>query len=147
MARKRALSSTPAAIAAAAPPPAASTAVEPNCAAPANTKADMTMAPSGPMTGRATTPKDKPSRTAAAPKGSPARTPSRMVAGRSAAGSVMARHPNRDYPRGVVATTLPELINGSRVLDLTHPLSPEFPLFPVYNPVEVAERFSVERDG
>jgi kynurenine formamidase len=70
-----------------------------------------------------------------------------MVAGGSAGGSVMARHPNRDYPRRVVATTLPELVAGARVLDLSHPLSPEFPLFPVYNPVEVAERFSVERDG
>jgi kynurenine formamidase len=59
----------------------------------------------------------------------------------------MARHPNRDYPRRIVATTLPELVAGARVLDLSHPLSPEFPLFPVYNPVEVAERFSVERDG
>src|SRR2546421_7324334 len=71
-------------IAAAAPPPAASTAVEPNCAAPANTKADITIAASDPITGRATTPNDRPSSTAAAPNGSPARTPSRMVAGRSA---------------------------------------------------------------
>jgi kynurenine formamidase len=32
-------------------------------------------------------------------------------------------------------------------IDLTHTLTPSFPLFPVYNPVEVAERFSVEDDG
>ena len=46
-----------------------------------------------------------------------------------------------------MAATLSELIASARALDLSHPLSPEFPLFPVYNPVEVAERFSVERDG
>jgi kynurenine formamidase len=46
-----------------------------------------------------------------------------------------------------MAATLYELIASARALDLSHPLSPEFPLFPVYNPVEVAERFSVERDG
>lgn len=33
-----------------------------------------------------------------------------------------------------------------RVVDLTHPLSPEFPLFPIYDPIEVVERFSLERD-
>jgi kynurenine formamidase len=41
--------------------------------------------------------------------------------------------------------TLAEL--GSRIIDLTYPLSPEFPLYPLYNPVAVAERFSCERDG
>lgn len=46
-----------------------------------------------------------------------------------------------------MATTLRELIAAARVLDLSHPLTPEFPLFPVYNPVEVAERFSVAEDG
>ena len=46
-----------------------------------------------------------------------------------------------------MATTLDELIAASRVLDLSHPLSPDFPLFPIYNPVEVAERFSVSKDG
>lgn len=46
-----------------------------------------------------------------------------------------------------MAATLSELIAGARTLDLSHPLSPEFPLFPVYNPVEVAERFSVAKDG
>ena len=46
-----------------------------------------------------------------------------------------------------MAATLHELIADARVLDLSHPLTPEFPLFPVYNPVAVAERFSVARDG
>jgi kynurenine formamidase len=50
------------------------------------------------------------------------------------------------YARRAVAT-LGELIAKARVHDLSHPLSPEFPLFPVYNPVEVAERFSVPDDG
>jgi kynurenine formamidase len=46
-----------------------------------------------------------------------------------------------------VARTLDELIAASRVLDLSHPLTPDFPLFPIYNPVEVAERFTVPEDG
>src|SRR5258707_1258742 len=83
MARNRALSRTPATIAAAAPPPTASTAVDPNWAAPAKTKADITIAASGPITGRATTPKEKPSNSAAAPNGRPARMPSRIVGERS----------------------------------------------------------------
>src|SRR2546423_4312463 len=87
MARNRALSRTPATIAAAAPAPAASTAVDPNCAAPANTNADITIAASGPITGRATTPKDRPSSPAAAPNGRPARMPSRIVAERSVVGA------------------------------------------------------------
>jgi kynurenine formamidase len=33
------------------------------------------------------------------------------------------------------------------VVDLTYPLSPSFPLFPVYDPVRVAERFNCRRDG
>src|SRR2546430_14702039 len=78
-------------IAAAAPPPAAGRAVGPNCAAPATTKADITIAASGPITGRATTPNDRPSSTAAAPNGSPALMPSRMVAGRSAVTTDMTR--------------------------------------------------------
>ena len=36
---------------------------------------------------------------------------------------------------------------GAEVVDLTHTLRPDFPLFPVYNPVEMAERFSVPDDG
>jgi kynurenine formamidase len=34
-----------------------------------------------------------------------------------------------------------------RVLDLTHVLTPDFPLFPIYDPVEVAEKFSMQQDG
>ena len=51
------------------------------------------------------------------------------------------------YARQDVATTLEELIATARVLDLSHPFSPEFPLFPIYNPVEVADRFTVAKDG
>jgi len=36
---------------------------------------------------------------------------------------------------------------GARAVDLTYPLSPAFPLFPVYDPVEVAKRFTVAEDG
>lgn len=38
-------------------------------------------------------------------------------------------------------------LRGAEVVDLTHTLTPDFPLFPVYNPVEMAERFGVESDG
>jgi kynurenine formamidase len=34
-----------------------------------------------------------------------------------------------------------------RVLDLTHTLTPEFPLYPVYDPVTVRDKFSVGDDG
>jgi hypothetical protein len=34
-----------------------------------------------------------------------------------------------------------------RVLDLTHRLTPEFPLYPVYDPVTVRDKFSVADDG
>ena len=43
--------------------------------------------------------------------------------------------------------TLPELLSRARVIDLTYPLTPEFPLFPVYDPVRVAEKFTSKRDG
>ncbi len=33
------------------------------------------------------------------------------------------------------------------MIDLTHPLSPAFPLYPVYDPVRMAERFSCAQDG
>jgi hypothetical protein len=46
----------PAMIAASAPPPAPSTAVEANCAAPAKTIAENTIAAPAPITGSATTP-------------------------------------------------------------------------------------------
>ncbi len=40
-----------------------------------------------------------------------------------------------------------EQLLAATAIDLTHTLSPDFPLFPVYDPVRVAERFSVEQDG
>jgi kynurenine formamidase len=40
-----------------------------------------------------------------------------------------------------------DTLRGSEVVDLTHTLRPDFPLFPVYNPTEVAERFSIADDG
>ena len=40
-----------------------------------------------------------------------------------------------------------DTLRSAEVVDLTHALRPDFPLFPVYNPVEVAERFSVADDG
>jgi kynurenine formamidase len=44
-------------------------------------------------------------------------------------------------------TTALEQLRGATVLDLTYPLTPDFPLFPVYDPVRVAERFSCRSDG
>ncbi|HEV2061055.1 MAG TPA: cyclase family protein [Solirubrobacteraceae bacterium] len=43
--------------------------------------------------------------------------------------------------------SLPELVRAATVIDLTYRLSPSFPLFPIYNPVRVADRFSRSRDG
>ncbi|MGZ6617227.1 MAG: cyclase family protein, partial [Solirubrobacteraceae bacterium] len=40
-----------------------------------------------------------------------------------------------------------ELAARSRVWDLTHALTPEFPLLPVYDPVEVADKFSLAERG
>ena len=40
-----------------------------------------------------------------------------------------------------------ETLRRAEVVDLTHTLRPDFPLFPVYNPTEVAERFSIADDG
>jgi kynurenine formamidase len=42
---------------------------------------------------------------------------------------------------------LDQLLREARVLDLTYPLTADFPLFPVYDPVRVAERFNRARDG
>lgn len=42
---------------------------------------------------------------------------------------------------------LREIVDSARVVDLTHKLTPEFPLFPAYDPVRIAERFTTERDG
>jgi kynurenine formamidase len=44
-------------------------------------------------------------------------------------------------------SALVDVLRESEVVDLSHALTPDFPLFPVYNPVEVAERFSVASDG
>jgi kynurenine formamidase len=38
-------------------------------------------------------------------------------------------------------------LGGARVVDLTHTLTPDFPLFPVYDPVRVARKFSCAEDG
>jgi kynurenine formamidase len=40
-----------------------------------------------------------------------------------------------------------ETLSGRRVVDLSHTLTADFPLFPVYDPVRVRERFAMERDG
>src|SRR3954454_12993061 len=71
----------PARMAATVEPPDASTAVAPNCAAPANTNADIPIAAPAPMIGCATTPNEIPTRTAATPNGMPTRMPSRSVFG------------------------------------------------------------------
>ncbi len=42
---------------------------------------------------------------------------------------------------------LRELLGRARVIDLTYPLTTEFPLFPVYDPVQVAQKFSCSKDG
>lgn len=42
---------------------------------------------------------------------------------------------------------LSRILRSARVVDLTHTLTPEFPLFPIYDPVEMVERFTPERDG
>lgn len=39
------------------------------------------------------------------------------------------------------------MLGSARVVDLTHTLTPEFPLFPAYDPVEVADKFAMEEDG
>lgn len=39
------------------------------------------------------------------------------------------------------------MLRAAEIVDLTHTLRPDFPLFPVYDPIEVAERFSVSDDG
>src|ERR1700740_879625 len=40
-----------------------------------------------------------------------------------------------------------ELLGRARVVDLTYTLTPDFPLFPVYDPVRVAQKFSCAEDG
>ena len=46
-----------------------------------------------------------------------------------------------------MAVPLGELLGRSTVVDLSHRLTPDFPLFPVYDPVRVAEKFSCSEDG
>jgi kynurenine formamidase len=46
-----------------------------------------------------------------------------------------------------MSTALSELLGQIQVVDLTYPLTPEFPLFPVYDPVRVAEKFRFATDG
>ena len=42
---------------------------------------------------------------------------------------------------------LSELLCQAQVIDLSYPLTKDFPLFPAYDPVQVADKFSCERDG
>lgn len=46
-----------------------------------------------------------------------------------------------------MSAALGELLGRARVVDLTYPLTPEFPLYPVYDPVRVAEKFRFATDG
>lgn len=46
-----------------------------------------------------------------------------------------------------MSASLGELLCRAQVVDLTYPLTPEFPLFPVYDPVRVAEKFRFATDG
>jgi kynurenine formamidase len=46
-----------------------------------------------------------------------------------------------------MTATLHELLGHAQVIDLSYPLTAEFPLFPVYDPVRVAEKFNCESDG
>jgi len=46
-----------------------------------------------------------------------------------------------------MATPLEEALRSARVLDLTHTLTPDFPMFPIYDPVRVAEKFDTASDG
>lgn len=46
-----------------------------------------------------------------------------------------------------MSTTLGSILAGARVVDMTYPLTAEFPLFPAYDPVRVAEKFSCAKDG
>lgn len=46
-----------------------------------------------------------------------------------------------------MSTDLSDLLSRARVIDMSHPLTADFPLFPVYDPVQVAEKFSCEEHG
>jgi kynurenine formamidase len=44
--------------------------------------------------------------------------------------------------------SLPDVLRDAEVIDLAHVLSPATPMFPIYNPVRVAEKFGIARgDG
>src|SRR5215208_714722 len=90
---------SPARIAVTAEPPDASTAVAPNCAAPAKTKTDMTIAAVAPITGSATIPNETPASPAATANGSPVRIPSRYVRGSSVTCAASHGHPFEHRPR------------------------------------------------
>jgi kynurenine formamidase len=46
-----------------------------------------------------------------------------------------------------MSVALGQLLAGARVIDMTYPLTADFPLFPVYDPVRVAEKFTCKKDG
>jgi kynurenine formamidase len=46
-----------------------------------------------------------------------------------------------------MSSALSELLGRARVIDLSHPLTAEFPLYPAYDPVRVAEKFTCDKDG
>ena len=46
-----------------------------------------------------------------------------------------------------MSTSLAELLGRARVIDLSYPLTADFPLFPVYDPVRVAEKFTRDKHG
>jgi kynurenine formamidase len=46
-----------------------------------------------------------------------------------------------------MSTQLSALLSRARVIDMSHPLTADFPLFPVYDPVRVAEKFTRDKDG
>src|SRR5438105_11816112 len=46
-----------------------------------------------------------------------------------------------------MSATLSTLLAGARVVDMTYPLTADFPLCPVYDPVRVAQKFSCGKDG
>jgi kynurenine formamidase len=46
-----------------------------------------------------------------------------------------------------MSAALSELLGRARVIDLTYPLTADFPLFPVYDPVRVAQKFNCKEHG
>jgi len=47
----------------------------------------------------------------------------------------------------LMVNALCEVVNSCSVLDLTHTLTPEFPLYPVYDPAQVADKFNCASHG